>query len=123
MKFAAVGISNLLIFSLVIWIMMGIFNTNMMVANITAYAIAWVNFFIWNKIWVFKSHQGNVTKEITLNLTAYLSAYLIQLGATLALIHIAGTNEIWAQYLGLLVFGASNFLLNRNLVFKQKQHF
>lgn len=120
MKFAVVGFSNFLIFSLVIWIMMDICEEDMIVSNVTAYAIAWVNFFVWNRIWVFKSKQGNVMKEIFLNLTVYLIAYILQLSFTYSLITLADMNEIVAQYCGLIVFGITNFMLNKMLVFKPK---
>lgn len=120
MKFAAVGLSNFLIFSLVIWFMMDVCGEGMIVSNVTAYAIAWVNFFVWNRVWVFKPARGHVARELFLNLAAYLSAYLLQLGFTYLLVARAGMDEILAQYYGLLVFGTANFLLNKKLVFKQR---
>ena len=87
-------------------------------ANITAYAIALVNNFVWNKLWVFRARGGNLGREIALNLIAYGTAYLLQLGCSFALADLLGMNEYVAQFIGLFVFGATNFIMNKLLTFK-----
>ena len=49
MRFVVVGFSNFVIISLTVWIMMHLCQADMLPANITAYAIALVNNFVWNK--------------------------------------------------------------------------
>ena len=118
MRFVGVGFSNVVIISLTVWIMMHLCQADMLPANITAYAIALVNNFVWNKLWVFRARGGNLLREIALNLIAYGTAYLLQLGCSFALADLLGMNEYVAQFIGLFVFGATNFIMNKLLTFK-----
>ena len=118
MRFVVVGFSNFVIISLTVWIMMHLCQADMLPANITAYAIALVNNFVWNKLWVFRARGGNLLREIALNLIAYGTAYLLQLGCSFALADLLGMNEYVAQFIGLCVFGATNFIMNKLLTFK-----
>ena len=118
MRFVVVGFSNFVIISLTVWIMMHHCQADMLPANITAYAIALVNNFVWNKLWVFRARGGNLLREIALNLIAYGTAYLLQLGCSFALADLLGMNEYVAQFIGLFVFGATNFIMNKLLTFK-----
>ena len=118
MRFVVVGFSNFVIISLTVWIMMHLCQADMLPANITAYAIALVNNFVWNKLWVFRARGGNLLREIALNLIAYGTAYLLQLGRSFALADLLGMNEYVAQFIGLFVFGATNFIMNKLLTFK-----
>ena len=118
MRFVVVGFSNSVIISLTVWIMMHLCKADMLPANITAYAIALVNNFVWNKLWVFRARGGNLLREIALNLIAYGTAYLLQLGCSFALADLLGMNEYVAQFIGLFVFGATNFIMNKLLTFK-----
>ena len=118
MRFVGVGFSNFVIISLPVWIMMHLCQADMLPANITAYAIALVNNFVWNKLWVFRARGGNLLREIALNLIAYGTAYLLQLGCSFALADLLGMNEYVAQFIGLFVFGATNFIMNKLLTFK-----
>ena len=118
MRFVVVGFSNFVIISLTVWIMMHLCLADMLPANDTAYAIARVNNFVWNKLWVFRARGGNLLREIALNLIAYGTAYLLQLGCSFALADLLGMNEYVAQFIGLFVFGATNFIMNKLLTFK-----
>lgn len=118
MRFVVVGFSNFVIILLTVWIMMHLCQADMLPANITAYAIALVNNFVWNKLWVFRARGGNLLREIALNLIAYGTAYLLQLGCSFALADLLGMNEYVAQFIGLFVFGATNFIMNKLLTFK-----
>lgn len=118
MRFVVVGFSNFVIISLTVWIMMHLCQADMLPANITAYAIALVNNFVCNKLWVFRARGGNLLREIALNLIAYGTAYLLQLGCSFALADLLGMNEYVAQFIGLFVFGATNFIMNKLLTFK-----
>lgn len=118
MRFIVVGFSNFLIISITVWVMMKVLDFSLVPANVTAYSIALVNNFIWNKVWVFKAKGGNLAKEIVLNLAAYGTAYLLQLAFSFSMTEWVGMNEFVAQFLGLFIFGATNFILNKKLTFK-----
>ena len=102
LRFAIVGSSNALITALVIWILMDILDCNYLWSNMAGYVAALVNNFFWSKYWVFSSGKGNFWKEIPLFL----------------MVEVIDLNEYLGQFLGLFVYGAVNFMMNKRLTFK-----
>ncbi|MDD5870021.1 MAG: hypothetical protein PUC77_00850 [Bacteroidales bacterium] len=43
---------------------------------------------------------------------------MLQLGCSFALADLLGMNEYVAQFIGLFIFGATNFIMNKLLTFK-----
>ena len=109
LRFAIVGSSNALITALVIWILMDI---------LAGYVAALVNNFFWSKYWVFSSGKGNFWKEIPLFLIAFGCAYATQFIFLLLMVEVIDLNEYLGQFLGLFVYGAVNFMMNKRLTFK-----
>ena len=110
LRFAIVGSSNALITALVIWILMW--------SNMAGYVAALVNNFFWSKYWVFSSGKGNFWKEIPLFLIAFGCAYATQFIFLLLMVEVIDLNEYLGQFLGLFVYGAVNFMMNKRLTFK-----
>lgn len=118
LRFAIVGSSNALITALVIWILMDILDCNYLWSNMAGYVAALVNNFFWSKYWVFPSGKGNFWREIPLFLIAFGCAYATQFLFLLLLVEVIGLNEYLGQFLGLFVYGAVNFIMNKRLTFK-----
>lgn len=118
LRFAIVGTLNALIVALVIWIMMGLCSCNYIVSNISAYALAQINNFFWSKYWVFTSKEKRFKKEVPLFLIAFGSAYSAQFLFLLLFVELLGVNEYLVQFLGLFVYGAVNFIMNKKVTFK-----
>ena len=118
LRFAIVGSSNALITALVIWILMDILDCNYLWANMAGYVAALVNNFFWSKYWVFSSGKGNFWKEIPLFLIAFGCAYATQFIFLLLMVEVIDLNEFLGQFLGLFVYGAVNFMMNKRLTFK-----
>ncbi|WP_455673621.1 GtrA family protein [Phocaeicola sp.] len=122
LRFAVVGTLNYIITMLVIWIMMTAlsFKGDYMVANITAYIIAQTHNFIWCRYWVFPSEEkkNNMGQQILLFCTAFGVAYCIQFLFLILLVEVLGTNEYVAQFLGLVLYGAINFIANKKITFR-----
>ena len=119
-RFAIVGTSNALITALVIWIGMEILRYNYLESNVAGYIAALINNFFWSKYWVFSSKVGSFWKEVPLFLLAFGSAYLAQFLFLLLLVEIFHMNEYLAQFLGLFIYGAVNFIMNRKITFTNK---
>lgn len=121
-RFAIVGTLNYLITMLVIWIMMNHFSFegDYIVANITAYLIAQTHNFIWSKYWIFPSdtHQHSLWQQIALFCTAFGIAYGTQLLLVILLVEIMGFHEFTAQFLGIIIYGAVNFIANKRITFR-----
>ncbi len=119
-RFVLVGTLNALITALVVWLMMDIIGCNYIISNIVAYIIAQTHNFFWSKYWIFTSQEGRFQREIPLFLLAFGCAYGAQFLALLLMVEIGGLNEYLAQFLGLFVYGAVNFVMNKRFTFKEK---
>lgn len=117
-RFCVIGFSNFLIITVTVFVMMSGFSIDSRVTNICAYTLANISSFYWNKRWVFKSKGGNVWQEIFWFLVAYLCAVGLQFAFFAMLISWLDVNEYLAQFLGMFVFGAVNFLMNKFVTFK-----
>ncbi len=119
-RFILVGMLNALIMSLIVWLMMDELGIDYRPANVTAYVVAQINNFFWSKYWIFTSCSGHLCREVLLFLLAFGCAYVAQFMVLLLMVEILGLNEYLAQFLGLFVYGAVNFLMNRHMTFLHK---
>ena len=104
MRFILVGTLNALITVLIVWLMMDKLGCNYIATNITAYVIAQIN----NKF----------RREIPLFLIAFGCAYCSQFLALLIMVEIFDLNEYLAQFLGLFIYGAVNYMMNKKITFQ-----
>lgn len=118
-RFMLIGTLNALITVLIVWLMMDKLDCNYIVTNITAYIVAQINNFFWSKYWIFTSHDGKFRREIPLFLIAFGCAYCAQFLALLVMVEVLDVNEYLAQFLGLFVYGAVNYLMNKRVTFHQ----
>lgn len=118
-RFCIVGFSNFLIISLTVFVM-GRFGFGYILQNVCAYTLAIASSFVWNKIWVFRSKGNNLKKEILLYLTAFGCAYLLQFSFVFVTVEFFSFNEYAAQFIGLFFFGATNYLMNKLLTFRER---
>ena len=121
-RFIVIGTMNALIMALVVWLMMRemSFEGDYMVANVTAYIIAQIHNFIWCKYWIFpvEKRKNNVWKQILFFCSAFGVAYTAQLLFLILLVEGLDVNEYLAQFLGLFIYGADNFIANKKITFQ-----
>lgn len=121
-RFAIVGTLNYLITLAIIWIMMASlsFEGDYIVANITAYIIAQTHNFIWCKYWIFPAENGHrgLWQQVLLFCTAFGVAYSIQFLFLILMVEGIGMNEYLAQFIGIVIYGAVNFIANKKITFK-----
>lgn len=117
-RFIIIGSLNALITALVIWSLMDILKCNYLWSNVAGYVAALVNNFFWSKYWIFSSGAGRFWREVPLFLIAFACAYGTQFLSLLLMVEGLGWNEYLAQFLGLFVYGAVNFIMNRRLTFR-----
>lgn len=121
LRFVLIGTLNALITALVIWFMMEKLDCNYLWSNITGYIAALINNFFWSKYWIFGSHTGKFRREVPLFLIAFGCAYGAQFISLLLMVEILNLNEYLAQFLGLFIYGAINFIMNKRLTFIGKK--
>lgn len=121
-RFVVVGTLNYLITMSVIGIIMAhsSFKGDYIVANITAYLIAQTHNFIWSKYWIFPSagQKNSLWQQIALFCTAFGIAYLIQILFVILMVEGIGVDEILAQFIGIVIYGAVNFVANKKITFR-----
>jgi len=116
-RFILIGTLNALITAVVVWISMDLLHINYIWSNVLAYLIAQIHNFFWSKYWIFTSSDGSFVREIPSFALSFGLAYGLQFLALLLMVEVLGINEYLAQFIGLFVYGASNYLFNRFLTF------
>lgn len=118
-RFVVIGTLNALITAATIGVMMGVCDIHYLTSNVTAYVLAQTNNFIWCKYWIFPTNKkSNTWRQVLLFLVAFGMAYGAQFLFLIALVELLGCNEYLAQFLGLFVYGAVNFLMNKKITFR-----
>ena len=121
-RFIIVGTLNAIIAALVVWILMHLCGLDYLIANISAYTAAQINNFLWCKYWIFpldkETKQNSIQRQILFFLIAFALAYSTQFVFLLILVELLHFNEYLAQFLGLFVYGAVNFISNKMITFK-----
>lgn len=122
LRFTIVGTLNAVITALVIWLMMHVARTDYMLANVVAYLAAQAHNFVWCKYWIFPLDgdikKNSIWKQILFFVCAFMLAYGTQFLFLLVLVELLHCNEYLAQFLGLFVYGAVNFLGNKIITFR-----
>lgn len=120
-RFATIGTLNYLITMLVIWIVMSYFSFKgkYIVANIMAYLIAQTHNFIWSKYWIF---LPAIPKQSLATNNALLYRFWYCLWHTtsfvILMIEAIGIKEFTAQFIGIIIYGAVNFMVNNRITFR-----
>ena len=119
-RFAVIGTLNALITAFVIWLMMDELSYDYIPANITAYIVAQIHNFIWSKYWIFpiENKKNNIWKQMLFFCSAFGLAYSAQFLFLVTLVECGDVNEYLAQFLGLLIYGTVNFIVNKKLTFR-----
>lgn len=131
-KYGLVGVSNSLITLLVIFVCNELIGLKLMLADVIGYIAGLINSFIWNKTWVFKSHNHRLGYEMALFIAGFLICFGLQFVTVLLLrdpmkslgISVLGIpsdtlGEYIAVCVGMVVYTLCNFLFNRCLTFRQ----
>lgn len=122
LRFAIVGTLNALITALIVGLLMHIEGEHYMIANVVVYVVAQIHNFIWCKFWIFPfdadRKKNTIWHEILFFACAFAVAYAAQFLFLLFLVEICGCNEYLAQFLGLFVYGAINFMSNKWITFR-----
>lgn len=118
LKFGLVGILNTLITLAAIYISGNVFNANYAVANVIGYLLGFLNSYVCNKLWTFKS-MGSVKKETVRFIAVTVICYLLQLGFLVVLKEVLGINKNLAQLMAMVFYTFINFLGHRYFTFRK----
>ncbi|MCM1028026.1 MAG: GtrA family protein [Pseudoflavonifractor sp.] len=128
-RYALVGVLNTVITFAVIYICKDFLGINPWVSNALGYIAGFVNSFIWNKVWVFRS-DGAILKEAAKFFGGFMICYAIQFVATWVLAqHSFLTGNEWtlgqivisgygvATLIGMVAYTVANFVYNKVITF------
>lgn len=118
-RFGLVGLINSGITLTVIFVVMKGLGLHYALSNIIGYMLGFLNSFVLNKIWTFRS-RGNVGLEGVLFVTVFGVCYLMQLGALVFMKETMGVEADHAQLLAMVVYTGLNFTLNKLITFKNR---
>lgn len=119
-RFTFIGTLNALITALVAWGMMYWVGANYLIANAVAYVVAQTHNFVWSKYWIFPTNKkSNTWLQVLLFCMVFGLAYTAQFLFLLVLVEWLDFPAYPAQLLGLIIYGAVNFVLNKRITFNQ----
>jgi dolichol-phosphate mannosyltransferase len=111
-RFAAVGTSgylvNLAIFSIALDA-----NLDYRAAAATAFVVALVNNFVWNRVWTFRDAPGRVHRQAVRFVLVSTAAFLVSLAILAVLVRDAHAAKLLAQAIALLAVTPLSFLANK----------
>lgn len=120
-RFILIGTLNAVVTIIIIWICMHPFNLDYRVSNVIGYILGQIHNFLWSKYWVFANEENkerNTIRQAIMFIIAFGSAFTAQYLFMISMVNFFGMNEFWTQWLGLIVFGAVNFTMNKIVTFK-----
>ena len=129
-KYGIVGVSNSLITLIVIFLFNSVLNLSLLLADVVGYVAGVINSFIWNKQWVFKTHDTKLVKEMSLFVTGFLiitqptiAIAETSLGSDFSAFGMSAkeVGEYAAVIIGMVVYTLSNYIFNRFVTFKAKK--
>ena len=117
-KYGLVGISNTLITLAVIFIFMKLLNFSYIISNAVGFLFGFINSFILNKIWTFKSKKS-VGRESLLYIMIFAVCYILQLILLIVLKEKLHVKPEYAQIIAILFYSMLNFSGNKYITFKK----
>jgi putative flippase GtrA len=116
LKFGAVGLGNTVITIATIIVLVEMFSTNVLLANLFGYATGISFSFFMNRSWTFKS-TGTLTRTAPRYVALLLVAYIANV-AVLAYGIKLGADPYLTQLAGMALYTAINFSGSRYYVFR-----
>lgn len=130
-KYALVGVLNTLVTLSTIFLCKSVIGINPLVSNAIGYVAGVINSFLWNKTWVFRSHDSYL-REALIFLVGFILCYGIQFLTVWVLSYKSPLNDFeWnilgfvlsgyglATLVGNLVYTIANYIYNRLVTFRR----
>ena len=116
-KFGMVGVLNTIITISVIFIFMKLFHVSYIISNAVGYLFGFINSFILNKIWTFKSKKS-IGSESFFFVLIFIICYSLQLILLVILKEKLQIMPEYAQIISMIFYSIINFSGNKFITFK-----
>jgi putative flippase GtrA len=100
--------------------MMKVLGYSDIVSNIAGYAAGFLNSFIWNKQWTFRSPDAWLGSALRFGFV-FGFCYLLQLGLLVYLDSHLSTDPYYNQVIAMIFYTVVNFLMNKYFTFKEQK--
>lgn len=117
-RFLIVGLTNTALTLGIIFVLLWI-GASLVVANIMGYTAGFINSFIWNRRWTFRS-GGKVWREMVVYTLVWIASYLLQIGALLISSRWVGLSDAVSTLVAMAFFTGPNYLGNRWFTFRKE---
>ncbi|MDE7024391.1 MAG: GtrA family protein [Paramuribaculum sp.] len=131
LRYALVGVINTMVTLFVILICKSLLGINPWVSNAAGYVAGFINSFIWNKLWVFNSHN-KVVREALKFCGGFLICYGLQFLVTFLITNYTALGDMeWeirnftlsgygvATIIGMTAYTLANYVYNRMVTFRK----
>lgn len=132
LRYGIVGLMNTLLTLVVIYVLKSFAGVDPWTSNACGYVAGFINSFVWNKLWVFRSHKGFFRESILFGL-GFLICYAIQFVTTWLLtkhtplgawefkmMGLVFSGYGVATVLGMAIYTLANFIYNRIVTFSSE---
>lgn len=116
-KFGLVGVLNTIITLSIIFVFMKLLNVSYILSNVIGYLFGFVNSFMLNKIWTFKSKKS-IGSESFFFVLIFVVCYFIQLTFLIILKEKLLVKPEYAQIISMILYSIINFSGNKFITFK-----
>ena len=116
-KYGIVGVINTGITLTTIFVLMKVFHVSYLIANAIGYVLGFINSFIMNKSWTFKSKKP-FAREGAFFLLMFGICYILQFAFLVFLKEKVGIAPEFAQIIAMIFYAIINFAGNKLITFK-----
>ncbi len=116
-RFLFVGLTNTGLTLGIIFVLLWL-EVPLITANIIGYGAGFINSFIWNRRWTFRS-DGVVWREMVIYTIVWIACYLLQMGALLVSSRWLGLSDTVSTLVAMVFFTGPNYLGNRWFTFRR----
>jgi putative flippase GtrA len=117
-KYGLVGILNTIITIIIIFSMMKLLNFSYIFSNAVGFIFGFINSFILNRIWTFKSKKS-MGMESLLYIIIFAVSYIFQLILLIVLKEELQVKPEYAQIVSIIFYSILNFSGNKYITFKK----
>lgn len=117
-RFGMVGILNTALTLFIIWFLYAMLHMGYYGANGIGYLAGFLNSFIWNKCWTFRS-RGRPVPELLLFIFVFGISYGIQVLVLWIFMDVLGFGIVVSQGISMCAYTVVNFVGNRYLTFRE----
>ncbi len=116
-RFLVVGLTNTGLTLFIIFVLLRL-GVGLVPANVSGYAAGFINSFVWNRRWTFRS-GGAVGREVVVYTLVWGVSYLLQMGALLLSSRVLGLSDTLSTLIAMIFFTGPNYLGNRWFTFRK----